>query len=48
LAYNQPASKLQIRISNEQSQSQKGTNKHSKKHDKQNNARDVNLNHSMA
>ncbi|KAJ8428350.1 hypothetical protein Cgig2_002763 [Carnegiea gigantea] len=39
-AHNQPPSKLQIRISNEQSQLQKGTNKHSKKPDKQNNRKE--------
>ena len=42
-AHNQPPSKLQIRISNDQSQLRKGTNKHSKEHDKENNVWDVNL-----
>ena len=35
--HNRPLSKLQIRISDEQYQLQKGTNKHSEKHDKQDN-----------
>ena len=48
LAHNQPLSKLQIRISNKQSLLWKGTNKHLKKPDIQNNVWDVNLKHSMA
>jgi len=48
LAHNQPPSKLQTRISNEQSHIWKGINRHSKKPDKQNNVCDVKINHRMA
>ena len=37
LGHIQSLSKLQIRISSEQSKLRKGTNKHSEKHDKQDN-----------